>query len=230
MELSPELLSLIKDVGIGSIAIVIVLLMLRRSNAANARQQEELSKQASALAQRAADMDKERAEGEERLANQIQQATEQSQRSTEIVVTTLTNQVNWLGVELKEHKVAIAALREQRDKLQLEFENAQRRLAEMDLKLSQNTRDIEKAAKELRIKDETIANKERSEREAIERANRLELEKRELLEYIRRLEEQLTEINARVAGLEAADGIKTDKLRKIETGLLVDPAAKKDAA
>lgn len=230
MELSPELLSLIKDVGIGSIAIVIVLLMLRRSNAANARQQEELSKQASALAQRAADMDKERAEGEERLANQIQQATEQAQRSTEIVVKTLSNQVDWLGAELKEHKHAIAALREQRDKLQLEFENAQRRLVEMDLKLSQNTRDIEKAAKELRIKDETIATKERAEREATERANRLELEKRELLEHIRRLEEQLTAINARVAGLEAADGIKTDKLRKIETGLLVDPASKKDAA
>ena len=59
---------------------------------------------------------------------------------------------------------------------------------------------------------------------------RLDLEKRELLQYIRRLEEQLTAINARVAGLEAADGIKTDKLRKIETGLLVDPASKKDAA
>lgn len=230
MELSPELLNLIKDVGISALASFVLLLVLRRSISANAKQQEELAKQATALQLRAADMDKERADGEERLAAQIEQATEQARRSTEIVVTTLSNQVNWLGAELKEHKTAITALREQRDKLQLEFDNAQRRLAEMEMKLSQNTRDIERAAKELKIKDETIANKEKSEREATERANRLELEKRELLEHIRRLEEQITELNARVAGLEAADGIKTDKLRKIETGLLVDPASKDKAA
>jgi chromosome segregation ATPase len=210
MELSPELLNLIKDVGISALASFVLLLVLRRSISANAKQQEELAKQATALQLRAADMDKERADGEERLAAQIE--------------------VNWLGAELKEHKNAITALREQRDKLQLEFDNAQRRLAEMEMKLSQNTRDIERAAKELKIKDETIANKEKSEREATERANRLELEKRELLEHIRRLEEQITELNARVAGLEAADGIKTDKLRKIETGLLVDPASKDKAA
>ncbi len=230
MELSPELLNLIKDVGISALASFVLLLVLRRSISANAKQQEELAKQATALQLRAADMDKERADGEERLAAQIEQATEQARRSTEIVVTTLSNQVNWLGAELKEHKTAITALREQRDKLQLEFDNAQRRLAEMEMKLSQNTRDIERAAKELKLKDETIANKEKSEREATERANRLELEKRELLEHIRRLEEQITELNARVAGLEAADGIKTDKLRKIETGLLVDPASKDKAA
>jgi len=230
MDLSPELLNLIKDVGISAIASFILLLVLRRAISANAKQQEELAKQATALQLRAADMDKERADGEERLAAQIEQATEQARRSTETVVTTLSNQVNWLGAELKEHKTAITALREQRDKLQLEFDNAQRRLAEMEMKLSQNTRDIERAAKELKIKDETIANKEKSEREATERANRLELEKRELLEHIRRLEEQITELNARVAGLEAADGIKTDKLRKIETGLLVDPASKDKAA
>jgi len=229
MELSPELLNLIKDVGISALASFVLLLVLRRSISANAKQQEELAKQATALQLRAADMDKERADGEERLAAQIEQATAQAQRSTEIVVTTLSNQVNWLGAELKEHKVAISALREQRDKLQLEFENAQRRLAEMEMKLSQHAREIEKAAKELKLKDETIAHKDKLEREATERANRLELEKRELLEHIRRLEEQLTALNARVAGLEAADTIKTDKLKKIETGLLVDPAEDKAA-
>lgn len=229
MELSPELLNLIKDVGISALASFILLLVLRRSISANAKQQEELAKQATALQLRAADMDKERADGEERLAAQIEQATAQAQRSTEIVVTTLSNQVNWLGAELKEHKVAITALREQRDKLQLEFDNAQRRLAEMEMKLSQHAREIEKAAKELKLKDETIAHKDKLEREATERANRLELEKRELLEHIRRLEEQLTALNARVAGLEAADTIKTDKLKKIETGLLVDPAEDKAA-
>jgi chromosome segregation ATPase len=220
MELSPELVQLIETIGVPGVLIVVMLFVLRRQSSA-------LAKQSEIIAQRAKQMDEERVKDKDELDKQLERSQAQSQKATELAVGILRDALAATDKRLEANNRRLEAIIAERDKLKLEAENTKRRIDEIEAKLSH-------ALKEIKVKDDRIHTIEASEQVAVStlKVERQKWEKREgeLLEKIRELELQITALTARVTGLEAADGIKTDKLKKIETGLLVDPASKDKAA